>query len=311
MTLPAQAPALLYRSTQFDVLSAISGRIYRIFVFKPAAPPQPSGYPVVLVTDGNLTFPLAATMDAAFGFQGGNSAVLVGIGYATDDPMELLTLRTRDLTPPTPLSGIPHKPGLPPIKLEDYGGSENFYGFLMEELLPAIAAAYPLNSEDKTLFGHSWGGLFTLGVLLKHPKSFRNFVISSPSIWWNNRSVLDDAAGFASSIQSKEVAPRVLILVGSKEQDVPATLPPAMTEALRKKIPFVPSALRSIAAKILVKRAMLDFSMVDNARSLAARLQEIKGGPGYLVRFHAFDGEDHLTALSASIGRALAFALRS
>ena len=68
---------------------------------------------------------------------------------------------------------------------------------------------------------------------------------------------------------------------------------------------------QNTAAKILVKKVMLDFSMVDNARSLAARLQEIKGGPGYLVRFHAFDGEDHLTALSASIGRALAFALRS
>ena len=65
--------------------------------------------------------------------------------------MELVTLRTRDLTPPTPLSGIPHRPGLPPIKLEDYGGSEHFYRFLMEELLPAFAAAYPLNTEEKTL----------------------------------------------------------------------------------------------------------------------------------------------------------------
>jgi pimeloyl-ACP methyl ester carboxylesterase len=250
-------------------------------------------------------------MDAAFGFQGGKAAVVVGIGYVTDDPMELLTLRTRDLTPPTPLSAIPHRPGLPPTKREDYGGSEDFYRFLMEELLPAIAADYPLNTEDKTLYGHSWGGLFALGVLLKHPRSFRNFVISSPSIWWNNRSVLDDAAGFASAIQSKQVAPRVLILVGSKEQDVPATLPPAMTKALTEKIPFVPPALRNIAAKILARKVMLDFSMVDNARSLAARLQEIKGGPGYLVRFHALDGEDHLTALSASIGRALAFALRS
>ena len=94
---------------------------------------------MVLVTDGNLTFPLAATMDAAFGFQGGKAAVVVGIGYVTDDPMELLTLRTRDLTPPTPLSAIPHRPGLPPTKGEDYGGSENFYRFLMEELLPAFA----------------------------------------------------------------------------------------------------------------------------------------------------------------------------
>jgi len=71
--------------------------------------------------------------------------------------MELVTLRTRDLTPPTPLSGISYRPGLPPIKLEDYGGSEHFYRFLMEELLPAFAAAYPLNTEDKTLYVTSSG----------------------------------------------------------------------------------------------------------------------------------------------------------
>lgn len=50
--------------------------------------------------------------------------------------------------------------------------------------------------------------------------------------------------------------------------------------------------------------------MVGNACELAARLQHLSGGPGYVVRFHSFADEDHLTALSASIGRALAFALR-
>ncbi len=51
--------------------------------------------------------------------------------------------------------------------------------------------------------------------------------------------------------------------------------------------------------------------MVDNARELAKRLQRPEAGSRLRVRFHAFDDEDHLTVLSASIGRALAFALRS
>ncbi len=289
--LPAQSPVLVYGSIQFDMPSVISGRTYRIFVFKPADPPPPSGFPVVVVTDGNLSFPLAATMDAAFALNGGKAALVVGVGYAIDNPMKFIGLRTRDLTPPTPLSGIRQNPGQPPVKLEDYGGSENFYRFLIEELRPAIAYAYSVNADDQTLYGHSWGGLFTLNVLFNHPGSFRNFVASSPSIWWNKRSVLNDEPSFARQVQAGEAAPRVLILVGSKEQDVPDTLLPSMTRAQMEKM-------------------MSESRMVDNARELAARLQQIKGESGYLVRFHAFEDEDHLTALSASIGRALAFALR-
>jgi len=308
--LPAQSPVVVSGSIQFDMPSRISGRTYRIFVFKPAAPPPPSGYPGVVLTDGNLSFPLAATMDAAFALGGGKAALVVGVGYATDDPLKLVSLRTRDLTPPTPLSGIPHRPGQPPINLEDYGGSENFYRFLIEELRPTISSAYSINDADQTLYGHSWGGLFTLNVLFNHPGSFRNFVASSPSIWWNKSSVLNDEPGFVGTVRAKEAAPRVLIMVGSKEQDVPATLLPSMTSALRKKIPVVPSAVRNMIGRIVVKKMMLDYGMVDNARELAARLQQIKGGPGYVVRFHAFEDEDHLTALPASISRALAFALR-
>ena len=308
--LPAQSPVFVYGSAQFDLPSKISGRTYRIFVFKPAAPVPPSGYPVVVATDGNMTFPIMATLDATFALTG-KAALVVGVGYAVDDPMSLFSLRNRDLTPPTPLSGIPQRPGGPPVNLEDYGGSENFYRFLIEELRPAIAGAYSVDAHVQTLYGHSIAGMFTLSVLLNHPGSFRNFVASSPSIWWNKRSVLSDVSSFVRKVQAREVTPRVLILVGGKEQDVPATLPPQMTGALTKKMPIVPSAIRNIIAKIVVKKTMLDYRMVDNARELTGWLQEIEGGAGYSVRYHAFEGEDHLTVLPASIARALTFALRT
>jgi len=309
--LPPQNPVSVYGSTQFDMPSKISGRTYRIFVFKPADPPPPSGYPVVVAVDGNMTFPILATLDATFALTGGVSALVVGVGYAADnDMMQLFSLRNRDLTPPTPLSGIRANPRLPPPKVEDYGGSENFYRFLVEELRPVIAGAYSVDFGDQTLYGHSLGGLFTLGVLFNHPESFQSFVASSPSLWWNKRSVLVDLPGFVRKVEAKEVAPRVLILVGAKEQDVPNALPPAMTAALMKKIPIIPSALRNLAGKLIVKKMMLDYRMVDNARDLAARLKQIKGGPGYAALYHAFEDEDHLTALPASISRALSFALR-
>ena len=188
-------PVLVRGSVQFDLASAISGRTYRIFVFQPAAPPPPEGYPVVVVTDGNLNFPIAATMAAAFSLRGGKPALVVGVGYPADDPLAPMHLRNRDLTPATPLSRIRQAPGLPPPKLADYGGADLFRRFLIEELRTAIAADWPVNADDQTLYGHSLGGLFVLETLFAHPASFRGFVASSPSIWWNHRGLLRPRPG--------------------------------------------------------------------------------------------------------------------
>lgn len=305
-----RTPAVLHRSIQFDINSAIAGRLYRIFVYEPATPPPSLGYPVVVTTDGNMTFPIMATMAATFELTG-KAALIVGTGYATDDPIELFTLRNRDLTPPTPLTNIQSRPGQPPVSIEDYGGSENFYRFLTEELRPAIAATWPVNAADQTLYGHSIAGMFTVGVLLNHPESFRNFVASSPSLWWNKRSAFDDIPAFSRRVRAREVAPRVLILVGGSEQAVPSELPASMTEEVAKRIPNAPPSVRRIAVWLVVKKKMLEYRMVGNARKLARKLRRIRGGPGYKAGFHVFKGEDHLTALPASIARALTFALRS
>jgi predicted alpha/beta superfamily hydrolase len=309
MNLPSQSPVVVYGAVQFELRSQITGRTYRIFVFKPAGPPPPPGYPLVVATDGNMTFPIMATLDATFALTG-KAALVVGVGYACEDPLSLFSLRTRDLTPPTPLSSIQQRPGQPAVKPEDYGGAEDFFRFLVEELRPAIAGAYSVDPDDHTLYGHSIAGMFVLSTLLNHPASFRNFVASSPSIWWNHRSVLGDVPSFEHKVRAREAAPRVLILVGGNEQDVPATLPPQMTSTITKKLPFVPGPVRNRIAKMFAKKMMLDWRMVDNARELAACLQQTKGGPGYLVDFRVFDDEDHLTVLPASISRALAFALR-
>jgi uncharacterized protein len=308
-SMPKHNPVSIYGSVQFDMFSKISGRTYRIFIFKPAIPPPPSGYPVVLTTDGNLTFPIMATLSATFALTG-KAALVIGVGYPTDDPMRLFSLRYRDQTPSLPLTGLKQRPGQQHINPDDYGGSENFFRFLTEELRPLIAVSYPVDPGDQTLYGHSIAGMFTLHVLFNHPESFTNFVASSPSIWWNKRSVLNDVPGLLRKVQNREIAPRLLLLVGDKEQDVPATLPPEMTSALMKKMHVVPSAIRNIIAGIYIKKKMLDYRMVDNARGLSDRLQQIKGGKGYVVGFHAFEGEDHLTVLPASISRALAFVLK-
>jgi predicted alpha/beta superfamily hydrolase len=277
LSLPPESPVTVAGAIQFDMASKTCGATFRIFVFEPAAPPPETGFPVVTTLDGNLTFPPMAAMDGAFGLGGGPSALVVGVGYPTSDPQELRRLRARDLTPAAAASDAPER-------FAECGGAEAFHRFLVEELRPAIADAFQVNDADQTLYGHSLAGLFTLCALFDHPGSFRNFVASSPAIWWDDGALLKRAPDF-----SARTAPRVLITVGATEQTVPVVLPPGTT--------------REAFAQVL-----RDARMVDNARQLADRLR--RAAEGYEVRFQAFDDDDHITALSTSIGRALAFALR-
>ena len=290
-TKPAKAkPAALPHTTQFDLKSKISGRRYRIFVFRPPVPPPEGGYPVVYFTDGNLSFPIATAMGGAFSMFSGKPVLVVGVGYPGDAALNL-TARTRDLTPPTPLSAIEVEPGMPAPKAENFGGADDFRRFLTEELRARIAAEHPASADDQTLFGYSLGGLFALQVLFNHPTDFRGYAACSPSIWWNKRAVLKGERAFASAVEAKAISPRVLITIGADEQTPPKTPPPGMTAAEVRK---------------LIRQGR----MVDNARELGERLAALNGGPGYVARFQAFEREDHLTSTAAAISRTLAFALR-
>ncbi|MDO7173723.1 alpha/beta hydrolase [Mariniflexile sp. AS56] len=69
------------------------------------------------------------------------------------------------------------------------GGSENFIKFIESEVKPLIKTNYRINDES-TLIGQSFGGLLATEILLKSPQLFDNFIIVSPALWWDDRSLL-------------------------------------------------------------------------------------------------------------------------
>jgi predicted alpha/beta superfamily hydrolase len=271
-------PVALPQSIQFDMTSKFSGRKYRVYVRRPPVPAPPDGYAVFLVMDGDGLFPLAAAGAGIHELRGDKPTLVVGVGYPSTKPNEWLMLRNRDLTPTAPPADAPNIPGQPPLNAENTGGAE------------ALAAAYPINNQDQSLYGHSFGGLFALGVLLKHPEAFHSYLISSPSIWWNHKVVLQDEAAFSRRVEAGEISPRGLVLVGAGEQTPPDHLPAGQSREEMEK-------------------AIAQALMVDNARALGERLSKLHGASGYAVRWHVFEEEDHLTVLPASIGRSLTFAL--
>lgn len=91
--------------------------------------------------------------------------------------------RQRDMT-------FPSKDTAELRRYPNTGHSENFIGFIQKELQPFIKANFRVGSSS-TLIGESLGGLFATEVLLTSPRLFTNYIIVSPSLWWDNGSMLD------------------------------------------------------------------------------------------------------------------------
>lgn len=255
------------------MVSAATGRTYRILVFVPAAPPPPGGYPVLYLLDGNATYPVAASIlqNAEHRTNPGSIApgIVVGIGYPIDEPLDLRA-RAEDYTPPAPdLSATGDTSG------NKQGGADRFLEFIEKEMKPRLAAEFPMNPNRQTLFGHSYGGLFALHVLFTRTAAFQRYVAASPSVWWNQRYILREKSAWLEAVKNAvALMPRVTITVGSLEQ--------------------TPSADPRLAqrAGIVVARRQ-----VDNARDLAADLQEHGVDADFILVEKCDHGESRTPAL--------------
>lgn len=88
------------------------------------------------------------------------------------------------------------------INFPTTGGSEAFISFIETELQPYIESAYKVKDE-KTIIGQSLGGLLATEILATKPDLFDKYIIVSPSLWWDNQSLLD--MEFATYTEEKSI----------------------------------------------------------------------------------------------------------
>lgn len=69
------------------------------------------------------------------------------------------------------------------------GGSAKFIQFIEEELQPYINKKYKSNNHN-TIIGQSLAGLLATEILFTKPYLFDKYIIVSPSLWWNDGSLL-------------------------------------------------------------------------------------------------------------------------
>lgn len=85
------------------------------------------------------------------------------------------------------------------------GGSEKFISFIEQELQPFIEKNYATN-KFKTIIGQSFGGLLATEILFKKPTLFNNYIVISPSLWWDNESLLSKNTELLNSNYAQKTA---------------------------------------------------------------------------------------------------------
>jgi predicted alpha/beta superfamily hydrolase len=96
------------------------------------------------------------------------------------------------------------------------GGSEKFISFIEKDLEPYIEQQYRINGSKRTIIGQSLGGLLATQVLLQKPDLFDNFIVVSPSLWWDNESLLQKARGLLNASAFHRTT--VYVAVGDEEK---------------------------------------------------------------------------------------------
>lgn len=161
-------------------------------------------YPVVYVLDGTMNedFLHIAGLVQFFNLMFSMPDCIV-VGIANVD-------RKRDFTFHTDLADL--KEAYPTT-----GHSEKFMQFLETELVPYINQKFKTDGT-RYLIGQSLGGLVATEILLKKPSLFTHYLITSPSLWWDNESLLAKAPSLVKSLPENELY--VYLAVGKKEDKI-------------------------------------------------------------------------------------------
>ncbi len=206
-------------SAEHVIHSAGYGGRLRLMVWAPTGKPPIDGYPVVYAFDSDLYFGYLSNAAAQLQFKarwtGRDPVIMVGIGYPKGE--FTLSQRNYDLTPPSETYSLPARPNDKPWS--KMGGGDRFLDTLINDIKPYIAARYPVDEKRETLFGHSFGGMMVLYSLFTRPAAFDRYVAASPSIWFNDKVVLQKANAFAKQGAEAVSGPIPLkIIVGREEQ---------------------------------------------------------------------------------------------
>ena len=260
-----------------EQIEIFSEEIDQKFIINVGLPPNYSQentkYPVVYVTDAGSNFsglmsslPLMQLVNDLPHF------ILIGIDYKSKKSNDSMSLRNRDLTPTNDSIWMSGQKEMYKIFGDlpeaEPGGAKEFLEFIDHKVKPLINDIYHVNSLDQTYCGFSLGGLFGLFTLFTSPKSFNRYVIGSPSIWWDNKYILQIEEEYSKN--NKELPAKIFMSAGDLEEEGDSDA----------------------------------FRMVTNVKSLSKTLKK-RNYEGLTMKTVILEDETHCSAVAATLNRGL------
>lgn len=180
---------------RLSIASAANGATYDIKVAQPANYfTTDEKYAVIYVLDGDENFARVASHCKKLSDQYGVANVLVvSIGYGKDRNMDYTPSKTSETT----------------------GGAPLFLKFIKEELVPRIEQEFRADTSrsHRVILGHSFGGLFGAYAFAADNNLFGNYILLSPSLWFDNEITLRLESNRRSILKDREQ----LIFMGQGE----------------------------------------------------------------------------------------------
>jgi predicted alpha/beta superfamily hydrolase len=185
-------------------------------IYLPEAYHKDSSYPVIYLLDGSADedFIHVAGLVQFYNFPWVNvlpKSIVVGIANVD---------RRRDFTFSTTIEK--DKKDFPTT-----GGSEKFIRFIEKELQPYINKSFKTTGSNM-IIGQSLGGLLATEVLLKKPELFSQYVIVSPSLWWDNESLL--------KIKPASINNKLVYIAVGKEGEIMEEDAKALNDLIKTKL---------------------------------------------------------------------------
>ncbi|WP_456636332.1 alpha/beta hydrolase [Bradyrhizobium sp. USDA 10063] len=263
--------------------------VLRVCITPNRAPPADERGALVIATDAELSAGslISTIKSCAIGL---DLPLLYGvsIGYPLDADPPFVLKRNRDLTTAWP-AFEPVAPVLAGLSgVAPTGGADAFLAFLADELKPSLAEAFPIDLDEATLTGQSFGGLFVLYALLHRPDAFRRYLAVSPSLWWNDHALL----GVAKRFVEANHAPPASVYMCAGELENRARF------GRQFGVPL-PESIRSV-----VQTAMTAADLPGDMFLMEQILQKWQGAL-FSVEAHIYPEESHESIMGAAFSRGL------
>jgi len=286
-----QHPTHTIACTQVHYLQSrhVAGE-FKLFVAAPWTPTLPGQkVPVVFALDANAQFGTVVETVRSLQFGGElPPCYVVGIGYPSDNLLDIFSLRSRDYTPtPSPSFETIYPQTMGSTARWQTGGAARFLRFIREELKPWVNASLPdADPDDTTIAGLSFGGLFATYTLLNAPDTFRRYIACSPSLLYDGEIMLMQERELAAG--RSDLSARVFIACGALETE----------EEMIRFLDKQPPALKALMQKLWRPR------MVELVVPFVEQLHQ-RGYPSLELEHMVFENEHHMSVYPAALSRGL------